>query len=586
MLTHASLTEATVGQLRPPRWPLFFSRFSRTFQYMFRQWLHNHLAQQFPNHPIEIAVPPEASMGDYSTPIALAVAKRDKKNPREVAQSICDALMAASDGRIERCEVAGPGFVNIFLNLAWLQQEFSSRSVPQVGHGAAVVIDCSAPNIAKPMHVGHLRSTVIGDALSRVYGALGYTPIRWNYLGDWGTQFGKLVAAFKRYNEPVHSVDDLVKLYVRFHADMKEDPTLEETGRAEFKKLEDGDAENRALWQSFRELSLAEYGRTYEQLNVRFEVYKGESEYESALAPLIARLEQTGLAVPSEGALVVQLEEFGLPVALVRKSDGATLYLTRDIASLEDRIATKNPAKVLYVVANEQALHFEQLFAVAQKMRISPLPELAHVKFGLVLGADGKKFSTREGNAVPLQSIMDEAIRRATEVVTSKNPEMPTEQVEDVARMVGIGALKYNDLRQHPYSDIVFDWDAMLDLGGNSGPYAQYTYARLASIVAKAGAQGEADCSRLEHPTERLMMRHLLEYGEAITTCARHHTLNALALYVYRLAELSNRFYEQVRVNDDDIAPRRAARIELVRAVMATLKDGLAVLGIGVMERI
>jgi arginyl-tRNA synthetase len=535
---------------------------------------------------MDISVPPDVTMGDYTTNIAFVMAKATKRNPRQVAQEVCDALMAQSEGRIERCEVAGPGFVNIYCALQWLQDSFAHRHLAQPGHGKRVIIDCSAPNIAKPMHVGHLRSTIIGDALSRVYRALGYEAIRWNYLGDWGTQFGKLVAAFKKYNEPVASVDDLVRLYVRFHADIKEDPTLEESGRAEFKKLEDGDAENRALWSTFREISLAEYGRTYEQLNVRFEIYKGESEYEAVLAPLVDRLISTGLATQSEGALVINLDEFGLPVALVRKSDGATLYLTRDIASLEDRVATLKPDKALYVVANEQSLHFEQLFAVAQKMRIMPLPELVHVKFGLVLGADGKKFSTREGNAVPLQSIIDEAVRRAAEVVASKNPEMPKERVAEVAHTVGIGALKYNDLRQHPYSDIVFDWDAMLDLGGNSGPYLQYTYARLANIVTKVGAQGDADRSRLEHPTERLLMRQLLEFGEAIAICARHHTLNALALYLYDLAGLANRFYEQVRVADDDIAPRRAARVQLVQAVMSTLHEGLDILGIGVLERI
>lgn len=553
---------------------------------MFRDWLYARLSELYPGHLVDISVPPDASLGDYTTNIAFVMANTARRNPREVAQEVCDALVAQSDGRIERCEVAGPGFVNIYLSLGWLQHQFAHRQLAQPGHGKRVVIDCSAPNIAKPMHVGHLRSTVIGDALSRVYAALGYEAVRWNYLGDWGTQFGKLVAAFKKYNEPVASVDDLVRLYVRFHADAKDDPSLQEAGRAEFKKLEDGDAENRALWSRFRDISLAEYGRTYEQLNVRFEVYKGESEYEAALVPLIERLTASGLATPSEGALVIDLEEFGLPVALVRKSDGATLYLTRDIASLEDRIAALHPDKALYVVANEQSLHFEQLFAVAQKMKLASLPELVHVKFGLVLGPDGKKFSTREGNAVPLQSIIDEAVKRAAVVVRSKNPEMADDRVRQVAHTVGIGALKYNDLRQHPFSDIVFDWDAMLDLGGNSGPYLQYTYARLANIVTKAGQQGNADRSRLEHPTERLLMRHLLEYGEAVQACARHHTLNALALYLYGLAGLANRFYEQVRVNDDDIAPRRAARIELVRAVMATLHDGLDILGIAVLERI
>jgi arginyl-tRNA synthetase len=539
-----------------------------------------------PSHLFDVLVPPDPSMGDYSVNLAFVVGKSEKKNPRDVAQGLCDALMAEGGTMIERCEVAGPGFVNIVLKDAWLQGQIGQPSIARQGNGEKVVIDCSAPNIAKPMHVGHLRSTIIGDSLARVYRALGYEPIRWNYIGDWGTQFGRLIAAYKKYHQSVESVDDLVKLYVRFHADMKENPALEDEGRAEFRKLEVGDEENRALWLRFRELSMAEYQKTYDLLNTQFEVVKGESEYESALEPLVQRLVATGLAVPSEGALVINLDEFSLPVALVRKSDGATLYLTRDIASLEDRIATLKPAKALYVVANEQALHFEQLFATVMKMRMENLPELVHVKFGLVLGEDGKKFSTREGNAVPLQQIIDEIIKRAADVVRAKNSALTEEEVATVARCVGIGALKYNDLRQHPYSDIVFDWDSMLDLSGNSGPYLQYTYARLSNIATKVGAVGAADRTLLVHPAERALMRHLLDFGYAIQTCARHSTLNALALYCYELAEIGNRFYEQVRINDDDNDARKSARLELIGAVTATLKEGLEILGIQTLERI
>ncbi len=553
---------------------------------MFREWLQTTLTRLYPGHLFDVLVPPDVAMGDYSVNLAFVLAKSEKKNPREVAGVIAEQLATEGAAMIERCEVAGPGFVNVYLKDAWLQEQFAHHAIAQIGHGHTVVIDCSAPNIAKPMHVGHLRSTIIGDALARVYRALGYTAIRWNYIGDWGTQFGRLIAAFKKYHEPVASVDDLVKLYVRFHADMKDDPTLEDAGRAEFQKLEAGDGENRALWTRFREVSMAEYQRTYDLLGVQFEISKGESDYEPVLAPLVQRLITAGIAVPSQGALVVNLDEFALPVALVRKSDGATLYLTRDIASLEDRIATLKPTKALYVVANEQALHFEQFFATVLKMRMEHLPELAHVKFGLVLGEDGKKFSTREGNAVALQSIIDEIIVRASTVVRTKNPELSDDEIAAVARVVGIGALKYNDLRQHPYSDIVFDWDSMLDLGGNSGPYLQYTYARFGRIAAKVGAVGVADRALLVHPAERALMRHLLDFGYAIETCAHLNTLNALALYCYELAEIGNRFYEQVRIGDDDNDARKSARLELVDAVTSTLKRGLEILGIATLERI
>jgi len=538
---------------------------------MFRQWLYDTLAHRHPGHPFDILVPPDPTMGDYSVNLAFTLGKHDKRNPREVADGICGELMADGSERIARCEVAGPGFVNVFLRDDWLCGEFAHGGVPPEGHGRKVIVEYSSPNIAKPMHVGHLRSTVIGDALANVYRALGYDVVRWNYIGDWGTQFGRLIAAFKKYGGTVETVRDMVALYVRFHEDMKTDPSLEAVGREEFQKLETGDQENRALWGRFRTTSLKEYATTYERLGVAFDVYKGESEYENELARVIVKLTDAGIAQESEGALVIPLE--GLPPGMVRKSDGATLYLTRDLASLEDRIAEFHPAKLLYVVANQQALHFEQLFAVKDKLRLGDT-ETVHVKFGLVLGSDGKKFSTREGNAVPLAEVMDEVVKRAAQ----RNPE--------TAEAIGIGALKYNDLRQHPHTDIVFDWDAMLDMRGNSGPYLQYTYARLASIVAKAGEHGAADRSLLIHPSERALMRHLLDYGWTVSQCAKLHALNGLALHLYELSEKANAFYEAVRINDDDDAARKSARLELIGAVMHQLREGLGLLGIKVLERI
>ena len=287
----------------------------------------------------------------------------------------------------------------------------------------------------------------------------------------------------------------------------------------------------------------------------------------------------------------MNLDAFSLPVALVRKSDGATLYLTRDIASLEDRIAAYAPAAVLYVVANQQALHFEQLFATAELLKragaiAAALPELVHVKYGLVLGPDGKKFSTREGNVVPLSEVMDEAVRRALAVVRAKASDIPEPQALDIASTVAVGALKYNDLRQHPHTDIVFDWDAMLDLGGNSGPYLQYTYARLVGIAAKAGVHGTPDRATLTHPAERALLRHLVDYGWSVSQCAKLHALNGLALYLYELGVHANRYYEQVRINDDENAARKAARLELIAEVARVLSEGLGLLGIRTLERI
>ncbi len=563
--------------------------FGGVFRYnarMFRQWLHDTLTQLHPNHLFDVLVPPDPVMGDYSVNLAFVLAKKEKKNPREVAQAMCDELMKEGSEKIEKCEVAGPGFVNIFLKDSYLQSELLKGPfhIPNIGNGNKVIVEYSSPNIAKPMHVGHLRSTVIGDALANVYEALGYDVVRWNYIGDWGTQFGKLIAAYKKWppNKNFfihHPIDEMLRLYVKFHDEMSRNPELEKEGQEEFKKLERGDKENLDLWGTFCALSEHEFSKMYDQLGITFTVIRGESDYESELKPLIEDLTSRGIAKESEGALIIDLSDRGLPPGLLRKSDGATLYLTRDLASLQDRINEYHPAKILYVVANQQALHFEQLFAIKDKLKLGTT-ETVHVKFGMVLGEDGKKLATREGKVIPLQELIDKIVKLATE----RNP--------DTAQAIGIGALKYNDLRQHPYSDIVFDWDAMLDLGGNSGPYLQYTYARLAGIIAKVGHIEGHPLYAIEgaplwlHPAERALMRHMLEFGNAVVGCAKLHTLNGLALHLYQLAEKANRFYEQVRVSEDENTSRKAARLELIGAVMQQLKRGLELLGISVLERV
>ncbi|MCC6404779.1 MAG: arginine--tRNA ligase [Candidatus Yanofskybacteria bacterium] len=561
---------------------------------MFRQWLHDTLTRLYPGHLFDVLVPPGAAMGDYSTNIAFVVAKAAKVNPRQLAQEVCDALMREGAEMLARCEVAGPGFVNVFLKDEYLQGQLGVVGVPAIGQGKRVIVEYSSPNIAKPMHIGHLRSTIIGDALANVYAALGYDVVRWNFIGDWGTQFGKLIAAYKRWKDDAalqaHPINEMLRLYVKFHDEMKEHSELEREGQEEFRKLEEGDAENREIWKRFRELSMGEFNRMYDRLAVRLQAatVKGESDYEADLKSLIERLVAQGLATESEGALIVDLSAEGLAPALLRKSDGATLYLTRDLASLEDRIEKQNPAKILYVVANQQALHFEQLFAVKDKLRLGST-ETVHVKFGMVLGEDGKKLATREGKVIALEEVLDEVTKRAAAVVKEKNAELADDDVKRIASTVAVGALKYNDLRQHPYSDIVFDWDAMLDLGGNSGPYLQYTYARLSGILRNAGdakAIAGPALLLLTHPTERALLRHLLDFGHAVAQCAHLYALNGLALYLYELAELANRYYEQVRINDDDNAERKRARLALVSAVAGRLKDGLALLGIEVLERI
>ncbi|MEK7603908.1 MAG: arginine--tRNA ligase, partial [Patescibacteria group bacterium] len=453
----------------------------------------------------------------------------------------------------------------------------------------AVIVEYSSPNIAKPMHVGHFRGTIIGDCLANVHKFLGYKVIRWNYIGDWGTQFGKLIAAYKMWGNERDLKDNPIKtmldLYVRFHEELKTEPSLEERGREEFQKLEKGDAENKALWKMFRSYSIDEFDASFKRLGINFDITKGESDYESKIKDVFKLAEDAEILKKSEGADIIEIN--GLPPALLRKSDGASLYITRDIASLKDRLDSYNPEKILYVVANQQALHFEQLFAIAKKLGWTEV-ELQHVKFGMVLGEDGKKLATREGKVIPLQEVIDKITALARKVVTQKNSALSEEEISAIAQTVGIGALKYNDLKQHPYSDITFDWEAMLNFTGNSGPYLQYTYARLMSILTKSEnrASEKANAALLEDPKEQKIMKQILEFPEAIEKCAELHTLNGLALYLYELANDTNSFYESIRILSDENIERRNARLMLVETVASILERGLGLLGISVLKKI
>lgn len=552
------------------------------------------IAEHYPDVEFDILASPNLKLGDYSINLAFSIAKKEKKKPLEVARELAEIF--SESPYFEKVQVAPPGFVNFFLKTGFLQEQLEDISRDKnygssnIGEGKKVIVEYSAPNIAKPMHVGHLRSTIIGDALANVYEILGYNVVRWNYLGDWGTQFGKLIAAYKLWGSKEtmerNPIGAMLELYVQFHEELKEKPELEEKGQEEFKKLEEGDKENKKLWTWFREESLKDFRKTYNLLGVKFDITVGESAYESDLKPLIARLEKEKYIQESEGSLIFDLEKSGLPPALIRKSDGSSLYITRDIASLKHRVADFKPDKILYVVSNQQSLHFQQLFMINKLLRITEA-ELIHVKYGLVLNDEGKKFSTREGNAVPLQEVMDKVIKLALSIVKQKNPELSETEAEEVARAVGIGALKYNDFKQHPYSDIIFNWEAMLDFTGNSGPYLQYTHARLASILRKVGkSKAKPVLSFLKEPEERMVMKQLLDFPQAIKRSAELHTVNGLALYLYELANEINRFYEAHRIIEDEQEQRQAARLVLIAAAKKILERGMHIMGIESPDRI
>ncbi|MEY4731846.1 MAG: hypothetical protein RL681_792, partial [Candidatus Parcubacteria bacterium] len=420
--------------------------------------------------------------------------------------------------------------------------------------------------------------------------ALGYHVIRWNYLGDWGTQFGKLIAAYKLWGkkedierEPIQAMLDL---YVRFHDEVKSKPELEERGRAEFKKLEDGDTENRALWQWFKDESLTEFAKTLEKLGVEFDVDIGESFYEAKLADTVKRLVDRGIAKPSEGAIIVPLDEFRLPPALIQKSDGGSLYHTRDIANIEYRVAEYHPVKILYVVGNEQALHFEQLFKIAELAGLGKGVEFTHVKFGLVFAEKGQKFSTRSGNIVRLEEVLTKAQQLAWAIVEQKNPELSEGEKATIAETVALGALKYTNLCENRNSDVIFDWDKMLDFSGDSGPYLQYTYARLMSILRKAGTVPAGDAKYVESEVELALVRKMAELPDAVQIAAETYAINHLTNYLYELAVAANKFYETTPILKDENENRRNARLLLVSTVAEFLKRGLGLLGIKTLEKI
>jgi arginyl-tRNA synthetase len=554
--------------------------------------------------PIELSVPDEELFGHYSTNFALRAAKGNGVPPLELAKEYAARIAAAAPaGFFQKVEAAAPGFINFWLSNATIQREFvaiardKKYGVGKIGKGKTVIVEYSQPNIAKKMHVGHLRTTIIGAALANILEASGYKVVRWNYLGDWGTQFGKLIAAYKMWGSKAavekDPIEELQKLYVRFHAEMKTDPALEKRGREEFKKLEDGDRENRKLWEWFKKESLKEFMKMYCTLDVDFDVWIGEAFFEREMKATVKELMDKHIAERSEGAVVVKLDDIGLPLALIQKSDGASLYLTRDIANLRYRLKKYKPAKILYVVGNEQALAFDQLFAVAKKLGWDAKGvELKHIKYGLVLGSGGKKLSTREGTAQLLEGVIDEAVTRARAVIDTKNPDLAPKEKDAIATVVALGALRYNDLKENRTTDIIFDWEKMLDFSGDSGPYLQYTYARLKSILRKSKVPSAklrpsaVDVTTLERATELALMRKLFEFPDIVARAGELYSTSTLAVYLYKLAVVANKFYETTPILKDDDIARRNARLLLIVTAANVLQKGLGLLGIKTLEKI
>ncbi|MGF9695655.1 arginine--tRNA ligase [Paenibacillus sp. MABNR03] len=550
-----------------------------------------------------LETPPQPELGDAAFP-CFVLAKSLKKAPAAIAIELAEGLKAAGLDAV----AAGP-YVNIHFNREKLSSELlemlghPSFGKLQIGKGARVVIDMSSPNIAKPFGIGHLRSTVIGAALYRLYNEAGYNPVRVNHLGDWGTQFGKQIAAYKRWGndealqaEPIRTS---LELYVRFHDEAENDPTLETEAREWFRRLEQGDEEAKRLWAFFVEVSMKEFDRMYERLHVQFDHTLGESFYNDKMGAVVEELRTKGLLEESDGALVVRLEEEDMPPCLIIKKDGTTIYPTRDLATAVYRHDVMQADKLLYVVGGEQKLHFKQVFAVLSRMGHEWSADCEHIPFGL-MRFEGRKMSTRRGKVVFLQEVLDEAVARALQIIEEKNPNL--DNAQDVAEAVGVGAIVFGDLRNNRLNDVDFSLENAVSFEGETGPYVQYTYARINSVLGKAKdaikGMDDGNTNRLKdaesndgvsHGTNVgdaswALLKLLTDYPEYLEKAIQRNEPSVIAKYVIDVAQAFNRFYHAERIADAP-AEERPFRVTLTERTAERIKQSLYLLGVQAPER-
>ncbi|WP_312314363.1 arginine--tRNA ligase [Streptococcus parasuis] len=532
--------------------------------------------------------PKSSEMGDIAFP-AFSLAKVERKAPQAIATDIVEKLDTTG---FEKVVATGP-YVNFFLDKDAISHQVLTDVIAKkdqygqlnIGQGRNVTIDMSSPNIAKPFSVGHLRSTVIGDALANIHGKLGFNPIRINHLGDWGKQFGMLIVAYKLWGDKTaveaDPISELLKLYVRINAEAEEKPELDEEARQWFKKLEDGDQEALELWQWFRDESLVEFNRIYEKLDVHFDSFNGEAFYNDKMDEGIQILEEKGLLQESKGALIVDLERYNLPPALIRKTDGATLYITRDMATAMYRKRTYDFVKSIYVVGQEQINHFKQLKAVLKEMGFDWSDDMTHITFGLVT-KDKKKLSTRKGNIILLEPTLDEAILRALSQIEAKNPNL--ENKEEVAHAVGVGAVKFFDLKTDRDNGYDFDLEAMVSFEGETGPYVQYAYARIQSILRKANFVPSTENNyKLADAESWEIIKLIQNFSTVVERAGDKFDPSLIAKYAINLAQAFNKYYAHTRILDE--SPERDSRLALAYATGVVLKEALRLLGVKAPEK-
>lgn len=532
--------------------------------------------------------PKSSDLGDIAFP-AFSLAKVERKAPQAIAADIAEKI---DQSAFEKVVATGP-YVNFFLDKSKISDQVIKSVIEagadygqqDEGHGQNITIDLSSPNIAKPFSVGHLRSTVIGDALSNIFRKMGYNTIKINHLGDWGKQFGLLMVAYKKWGSKeaveANPIDELLKLYVRINAEIENDPELDEEGRKWFKKLEDGDPEATELWQWFRDESLVEFNRIYKLLGVEFDSLNGEAFYNDKMDEGVQILEEKGLLKESKGASIVELDDVNLPPAMIKKSDGATLYITRDIATAIYRARTYNFVKNIYAVGQEQSNHFRQLKAVLKKMGFDWSDDMIHVDFGLVT-KNRQKLSTRKGNIILLEPTLQEAISRAKAQIEEKNPEL--ENKEEVAHAVGVGAVKFYDLKTDRRNGYDFDLEAMVSFEGETGPYVQYAYARIQSILRKANFTPSADATySLSDPESWEIIKLLQDFSRVVKRAAENYDPSLIAKYAINLAQAFNKYYAHTRILDE--SPERDSRLALSYSTAVVLKEALRLLGVDAPEK-